>query len=319
MPIGPLLGPILGIGSALIGASSANKAANAQKDAANRDLAFQKETRDLIRADLKPYVGSGGNALAAYNYELGLGARPTFGGTAPTIETIAGTPIGGGGGSGINVNAGNGNPGGREGYLANQGPYSGQSQQKMSPTQYRVGGQNFGTMDAAQAYADKNPTGGQDYGGFTKTPGYDFRMQEGQDALESSAAARGGLLSGAALQASQQYGQNYATSEYDKYLAKLQGQQGVGLSASAMNATAAQNTASGVSNALGNYGDAASAGAIGVGNAFNTGIGNVLGAFNYQKNLTSPVAGAAKYLTGGGGSISPAGGGVGNWFSGLFK
>ncbi len=51
---------------------------------------------------------------------------------------------------------------------------------------------------------------------FMKDPGYDFRKKEGQDALEASAAARGGLMSGAALRAITQYGQDYASNEFDK-------------------------------------------------------------------------------------------------------
>lgn len=49
---------------------------------------------------------------------------------------------------------------------------------------------------------------------FKKDPGYDFRMNEGREALEGSAAARGNLLSGATLKALQRYGQDYASNEY---------------------------------------------------------------------------------------------------------
>ena len=43
-----LLGGVMQMGAA-------NKASKAQAKAANQDLAFQKETRDLTRADLAPY------------------------------------------------------------------------------------------------------------------------------------------------------------------------------------------------------------------------------------------------------------------------
>jgi hypothetical protein len=263
------LSAILGIGSALIGAGSASDAADAQTASAQADLAYQKETRDLIRSDMEPYRGSGANALAAYNYELGLGPRPTFGANPLSVErfTEQGAPIDNGyyeGGSS------------REGYWVSQPGFE-------EINRFRVGGQIFDDEAAAQAYATANSTGGTEYGGFTKTPGYDFRMQEGQRGLEASQAARGGLNSGAAMKALQQYGQDYASSEYGNYLARLQGQQGVGLSASAMNATAAQNAASGVSNALAGIGNAQAAGSIGVGNAIQGGIGNVLGAWNYQR------------------------------------
>lgn len=50
---------------------------------------------------------------------------------------------------------------------------------------------------------------------FAKDPGYQFRMDEGARGLEGSAAARGGLLSGATLKALTQYGQNYASGEFN--------------------------------------------------------------------------------------------------------
>lgn len=45
-------------------------------------------------------------------------------------------------------------------------------------------------------------------------PGYKFRLEQGQKALENSAAARGGLLSGNTAKAITQYGQDYASNEY---------------------------------------------------------------------------------------------------------
>ena len=45
-------------------------------------------------------------------------------------------------------------------------------------------------------------------------PGYQFRLQQGQKALETSASARGGLLGGAAEKAAMQYGQGFASNEY---------------------------------------------------------------------------------------------------------
>lgn len=73
---------IAGIGSSLIGASSAKKAARAQTNAANQQMQIAREQFDTTRADLAPFREAGGNALSAYNFELGLGDRPTFGGQA---------------------------------------------------------------------------------------------------------------------------------------------------------------------------------------------------------------------------------------------
>ena len=52
---------------------------------------------------------------------------------------------------------------------------------------------------------------------FTTAPGYTFRLAEGMKGVENSAAARGGLLSGAALKATQRYGQDFASNEYDRW------------------------------------------------------------------------------------------------------
>lgn len=46
------------------------------------------------------------------------------------------------------------------------------------------------------------------------TPGYQFQLQQGQKQLDQSAAARGGLLSGSQLQASQQFGQKQAATGF---------------------------------------------------------------------------------------------------------
>ena len=49
---------------------------------------------------------------------------------------------------------------------------------------------------------------------LTQDPGYAFRLSEGQKALDRSAAARGGLISGGALKAAQRFGQDLGSQEY---------------------------------------------------------------------------------------------------------
>lgn len=51
---------------------------------------------------------------------------------------------------------------------------------------------------------------------FQADPGYAFRLAEGQKALERSAAARGGLISGGALKAAQRYGQEMGSQEFQR-------------------------------------------------------------------------------------------------------
>lgn len=51
---------------------------------------------------------------------------------------------------------------------------------------------------------------------FEKDRGYQFRQEEGEDALNRSLAARGGLLSGAGAKAAMRYNQDFASNEFDK-------------------------------------------------------------------------------------------------------
>lgn len=260
------------IGGALIQGSAAKKAAKAQEGAANKDIALQKETRDLIRNDLAPYREGGYTAQQALDFELGLGARPMVGGTPAEIQTIAG-------------------PSRTENVYTQRGRNDVRvltgTRDVRGASRYRVGDREFATMEEAQAYAKANPVGAMEYGGFTKTPGYDFRLNEGTNAIEAGAAARGGLYSGSAMRALQQYGQDYASSEYNNYLNRLAGRADTGMNAATMSGNASQVAAGNVSNALAGVGNAQAAGYVGVGNAINGGIQNGLGVWQYQKNLNA--------------------------------
>ncbi len=63
------------------------------------------------------------------------------------------------------------------------------------------------------------------------TPGYQFRMKEGQSALDRNLAARGKYFSGEALKESQKFGQGLADQTYNDLLKNLASQSSQGLSA----------------------------------------------------------------------------------------
>lgn len=136
------------------------------------------------------------------------------------------------------------------------------------------------------------------YQGFTATPGYDFRFNEGQRAVEAGAASRHGLMSGAAQQALTQYGQDYGTGEYQNYLGRLTGLAGAGQNAAGMQGAASQAygsqmgqnmMAGGQAAAQGyaNAGNASAAGTMGITNALTGGIGNMVGAWQYDNMLNA--------------------------------
>ncbi|MDP5211380.1 hypothetical protein, partial [Microbulbifer sp. 2205BS26-8] len=68
-----------------------------------------------------------------------------------------------------------------------------------------------------------------DYSSFYESPDYQFRLSEGEKAINRSAAARGNLLSGAALKDLNAYGQNLASTEYGNWFNRLAGLRGEGI------------------------------------------------------------------------------------------
>jgi hypothetical protein len=158
-------------------------------------------------------------------------------------------------------------------------------------------------------------------GDFQADPGYAFRLSEGMKALDRTAAARGGLLSGSTLKGAQRYGSDLASQEYqnafNRYqanraqqaqeygnafnrfqterintLAPLQSLAGVGQSASQQAQQASQNYATGTANTLGAFGNAQAGNIIGAGNARASGYvgganalsGGVSQGLNFYQN-----------------------------------
>lgn len=116
------------------------------------------------------------------------------------------------------------------------------------------------------------------YGRFTTSPDYLFRFNEGQRMLDSSAAARGMLMSGNQLRALTELGQNLASGEYGNYMNRLYGV--AGLAPSGGQALAAQGGAQGFNQMFN------AAGSLG------TNLGNIAGVSgNTQAGIWSSALG----------------------------
>ena len=118
-----------------------------------------------------------------------------------------------------------------------------------------------------------NPgNGNPSMAGFTKSPDYQFRLDEGMRALENSAAARGGLLSGNFARGAQQFGQGLASTEFANYFDRLfrTSQLGANAASSAGSMGAAQ--AGQIGNTMMGMGQAQAAGTVGAANALSGGI-----------------------------------------------
>lgn len=116
--------------------------------------------------------------------------------------------------------------------------------------------------------------GGEEYP-FRATPGYNFRVQEGQRALENSAAARGGLMSGNHLKDLTRFGQGLAEQEFQNVFNMLGALRGGGATQNISNAAGAMG--SNVGNLLAQGGQARAGGILGGNQAMQGGIGGALG------------------------------------------
>lgn len=112
---------------------------------------------------------------------------------------------------------------------------------------------------------------------FRTDPGYRFRQQEGQKAIDRSAAARGGALSGAAVKAGQRFASGLAEQEFINYFNRLAGVAGMGGSAAATGANAITATARGESDAEIEAGRARQSGYNALGKGLSTGVSNIAG------------------------------------------
>lgn len=245
------------IGSAVIGGVSStisgNKAAKAQRQAADKSAETERYMYDTTRADFAPYRQVGQGAL----YKL----ADMYGVSRPVDQPArAETPT--------------------------------------NPAMSGIAGMwGFNAPSAAAPQPQQQMTPG--FSGFEASPGYQFRLSEGLKATERSAAARGGLRSGATLKALQRYGEGLASSEYENYANRLAAMAGIGQSATGSTAAAGAQAAGGISSAYQNAGNARASAYQNTGNAINQTVGNLAGAYLYNKGFGS--SGGAYGIPGSGG------------------
>jgi hypothetical protein len=127
---------------------------------------------------------------------------------------------------------------------------------------------------------------------FQADPGYAFRLQEGLKALDRSAAARGGLLSGATLKGAQRYGQDLGSQEYTNAFNRYQLERQARLNPLQSLAGMSQTAANTMSNQAGQFGESMAQNAMAQGNIRASGYMNTANALtgglnqylNYQQN-----------------------------------
>ena len=223
-------------------ASAASKSAKATTGAANTATNAELAMYNTTRADTAPQRELGYNAISLLNRLYGYG--PNAAGGAGSVSG----DLWGRFGDALNNIASNG---------------------------YRY------TDAATQAASGQYGTPGQpDMTAFTQSPDYQFNLAEGQKAIDRSAAARSGLLSGRAIKEGERYASGLASREYSAFVDRLMQQAGLGSTGIGIATAAGQSAAGNISaiaqNAGNARGSAYAAGAQGVNNAIQGGLSNYM-------------------------------------------
>lgn len=277
MPVGAIIGGVASIGGALLGSSAqksaANKAADASLQVAQQNNALARDIYGQNQQSLSPFMQRGNAAGSAINALLGLDEAANVNtasspNAAPATPSTFIPPVG----SAVNG-------GGRFDALGNVGRINEdpaimarmQSAQAppvaaAPPMQAVPAGQS--PQQAAQSAFDI----------FKNSTGYQTRLNEGFNALNTGYAARGLLQSGAALKALNRFGQDFASNEFGNYLGYLSNQQGVGLSGASALAGVGQNYVNNVSANNNSAGTAAANAALMKGQANANMFGSIAGS-----------------------------------------
>jgi hypothetical protein len=279
---------VAGVGSAL-GARSqskaAGKAADTSAQVARENNALARDIYGQNKGILDPYVQRGNAAGGTMNALLGLGgqaAQPNvlsqYQGPNPDSSAM-------------------GSRGVWDQYLtANPDVYQGwqdtgqafRTPQEYAEFHYNRFGRNEGralptaTMgQVGQTTPGQTPqqAANEAFDIFKNSTGYQFRVNEGNRALNAGWAGGGTLQSGAAGKAFQQFGQNIASQEFGNYMNYLGNQQGVGLGAGSALAGVGQNYVNTISANNNSAGSAAANAALikGANNPFASVLGSVGG------------------------------------------
>lgn len=115
---------------------------------------------------------------------------------------------------------------------------------------------------------------GGDFSGFFTSPGFEFRREEGTRGIENRFAAQGGAQSGNALRRLAEFNQNLASSEFGDFFNRNLALAGLGGTGAGVQA--GTNVSRDIANTLERQGDIRASGVLGVNDAVQGTLGNLL-------------------------------------------
>jgi hypothetical protein len=276
---------VAGIAGAVIQGNAAKSAAQAQEQAAQNanqtQLAELQATAGLQTPGRN--LGYGADALLAQLYGLPNpnSATTTAGyGANQSLNAIGGIP--GVLGSTATGGAGVGGASGGTSGLTNIGPTG----------SLGANGAAANTAAGGSALPANAPAGAaSQFSNFYNSPGYQFTLQQGEQAINRGASANGSLFTTNNLNQLGTYAEGTASNQYNNYVSQLMGLAGLG--AGANNATGAAATTAG---------NNISANQLSAGNANASGILGSAGAYSGAVNNAGGLLGNYAMLNNLGGS-----------------
>ena len=243
------------IGGAALSSSDAKSAANTQAAAQAQATQFQRDALQQTRVDNAPWMYAGQTALYGLMDGLGL-SRPQN----PVFYDPNSGPVGSQYAQGSNQNA-------------------------MNDGRFQTGG--IANSPAGQTSNATSAWGGQmtQGVGFQQTPGYQFQVQQANDAVQNRLAALGMAGSGDAMKALATTTSGLANQEYGNYLNRLASMAGMGQTQTSQNNAAAMGAAGNMSNIAMQGGNQQASSIMQGANSWNTALG-------YLTNPNGPVMNA---------------------------
>jgi len=250
----PWIAALGAVAGGLISGAAAQDAARTQTRASRAAIDASQRQFEQTRADLAPWRAAGAQSLSRMSDLLGLrGPEPV----APRPESFLAGPA--------TWTMGQGYAPARTVDRAAYGRAMQQYDRDMAAYE------NWQPPDPSQM--------------ILRDPSYQFRRDQGNEALLADASARGLRLSPATQKALLRFNSDLASQEFGASFNRLAGMSQAGQNAAAMTGQFGQNAQA----LQGSYGlqgaNAAAAGTVGLGNAINSAIGPVVNQWQQQRML----------------------------------
>jgi hypothetical protein len=253
---------------------AARSAANATTQAAQDSNQLQWQMYQQNRDDLQPWRQAGQTGLNEYMALLGLPQTGTASGASPADA---------------------------QAYLAQYRDVAKDPFYGTSPYQHFL---QHGRNEGRTWGATPQQTQQQAFDRFRSTPGYQFGLDEGRNQVEASAAARGGLNSGATLKALTRFGRDYADQQgFAPHMNRLASLAGIGQTATTQTGQWGQNYANQAGQNLINAGNQRAQSTYARADAQSNmagnlaGIAGMVGSYYMNRPKVDPMTGMASGYT----------------------